>query len=74
MQLAAAQVRPAKAIRHGQAQGAIKVALSPEALAIQCLAGIEDTAFLCAVTGDSDIAAKVRATIHDLTLLLHKAG
>lgn len=73
-QLTLAQARLAQAVRRGQAQGDIHTALSPEALAFQCLASIEGTAFLCAVAGESDIAAKVRSTIHDLTLLLHKAG
>jgi len=69
-QLSAAQTRLARAIERAQAQGTIAAPLPPEALAFHCLASIEGAAFLCAVTGEEDMAAKVRATIGDLRQML----
>lgn len=67
-QLADAQGRLAAAIRHEQEQGIIPMALSPDTLAFQWLAAVEGTALLCAMTGDGDVAARIRATIREMTL------
>ena len=73
-QLEEAQARLARAIHRGQDRGEISVAVPADALARQCIAAVEGTAFLCAVTGEGDVAARLRSAIRDLILLLQRSG